>query len=372
MRKVLWSVLVVALLPTLLISGSSFTESTHSTTVADHAYAFGDSVTWGFVWEDGVWTIDRPKTWCYLTCSHFNWSVSQNFAQGGYRIADIAAGEIYPQAVPNTINSLGLISYNDSADSNLSIEERRMLYGLISYLTIPNANKVFANSNGVNYSGTWTDPGFYAAGGRSKQSTQQNAYVEFSLTGEVLYIGLTGRQDIVRGNYQIVVDGVEQATGSCSFSEVVGNYHKTFAPFGVRIAGLANITHTVRVTVTSSGNPVCFDWAGSNLNAWSYNSYFYIGGSICHLTDRSSAELKNAVMSDVAATLLWDGLRVRYVDVLAYWNENTDLGNDGVHPNTLGMSHISEAFIANVPLPWPVDVGQMNAASHLEDVQMSR
>jgi len=317
---------------------------------------FGDSIT------AGLQASDAQHRFLNLVANNSKiapkyWSID-NQGANGKEAADIAASYVYPDSVATLGKSLGLMGYNDmrhwGTDATAETEFEKILYVIAAWNSIPHANKKTGQGSGMTCSGTWANTSVYG-GALSKYASTQNDYVEFTVSGTVVYIGLTALYTS-GGSYSITVDTVEKATGNCTFTKAPVS-GLTYTPFLERIAGLSDSNHTVRVTVTSATGNVYFDWAAGNENTTNFflgnclhmNNYTVVGAPWASGSD-TAVDQYNATISGVASTLLDDGLKVHYVDADVYYNLSTDVGADGIHPNDSGHGHIADAFIDTIDI----------------------
>jgi lysophospholipase L1-like esterase len=320
--------------------------------------AFGDSITVGY--------SANPQT----TESYVNqvgdrkeWPIS-NQAVSGSQVAD-TAGIVYSNVIEPADVALWLCGYNDmrcvGTDTGKQSYFGDTVYALSVWLTVPDSDKITAQSSGVTYVGSWSDSAYY--GGRlGKFSSTNGDTAAFVTKGSVAYIVISRTTATASGQFSVTVDGIDKGVWDC-YGAPAPVSGLEYAPCLIRVAGLSSGSHSVVLTVVSSGGDAYFDWAAGNStrgpclylgNCLHMNSAGYATTGLSQGDGDEAVSQFNTIIGDVAATLREDGLKVFYVDADARYvahdasDPDTDVSSDNVHPNNTGHDHVTDAFMDSI------------------------
>jgi lysophospholipase L1-like esterase len=325
--------------------------------------AFGDSIT------DGFGSSDPSLSYTGLVAANTGWSIIK-LTESGSGIC-VFAYETVSQSIYPGDRAVVLFGYNDmrqwgTSEAGQATYTDSLMTELL-WLTVPTNQKVAAYSSAVSRHGVanggvgnWQSGSLFGCPLAHVFTADVDDYLEITLNGSAIYIGFVYRTGIGGGVFTVAVDGIEVDTRD-EMAGLIGLGNYDYWPAALRIGGLPNGSHTVRVTASdlTNGN-VTVSWFASNdplptapmpkvyfgnclrMNAAGYAAYpeFYGQGSDV------AAAAYNVINSQVATNLISDGLKVVYVDADSYYNPNADeVQVDNAHPNDLGYSHIAQAFL---------------------------
>jgi len=307
-----------------------------SAATAEGFTAFGDSHT------VGVGATAPAKSWLGLMAP-------VNAAASGAQAADVS------NAVQGQAPDLGrtytiMVGTNDhrtyKADTTKQEFFKRFLRQAIAWLAYP--EKCKGRDACMSYTGTWSNT---AANGFGKVSTQSGATAQAMVDGQSVYLCyIIQAHSSALSSANIEIDGAVVGTvGSYGAMNTVNG--STFASACSRFGGLSSGSHTVKVTVTSSGKNFYLDYiAGSaqptprvlvsnviRMTAAAYSAY---GTSLANVT------AYNGIISDVISEFTSDTADVALIDNYSDIAPSTDLAGDGVHLNDAGHAKVSENFAA--------------------------
>lgn len=326
------------------------------------AFIFGDSL----MADNG--SSGSPKSCRALVCAAKGWTESWQFLPG--ETMGNFFTKIYPVTILQDSNSFGIYGFNDMRAKGLTHIDKfsRMLCSALAWMAIPRSKILLAQSGSVTYSGSWSNTSYYG-GTIGKYSAETGASATFSLTGGTIYIDLLQDMNSTRG-ISISVDGIDKGTYYGYDFVPTDNTRLTYGPSLVRFTGLSETAHTVVLTVTAGSGNAYFNWAASPRGATNLSGpNVYIGG--CLLMNSTGYAISNetplrnkgsdaavnaysAAAIDAVKTLTEDGLFIKYIDANKYYNLNTDVNPDNIHPNDSGHTHIAKAFLeAMVPEQFP-------------------
>lgn len=310
----------------------------------------GDSVTAGY----GIPTpSDR---YVNQLATHYGWTLNNIGSTGSQLIDTQQIGAAYSESPTNTSRYSWLAGYNDMRyygnDSTALTNWENTFYAGVAWLATLSADKKIGQAASVTKTGSWSNSDKYSSIG--VKSSTINDQVSATISGDTIYV--VGTKIASGGGvFEVFVDGASKGTYSCdgaSSTFLSVNYHPVF----VRITGISGGNHSVSVKVVSSGT-VYLDWMfGSDSITGSY-PIVIVGGpmymtSAGYNTDsptwthgsNAAVDSFNTKVSNVYSSLSTDGLRVYYAPVNSYYNINTDVSADNVHPNTTGHTHLYQAF----------------------------
>jgi hypothetical protein len=315
-------------------------------------YVNGDSFSNGY-------GSSSPSTLGYvpIVADYFGYSVS-NAAVDGSEVAD-QAGPIMTRT-PSSDKSVFFIGMNDQRHfgtnaTNIACFGSATL-GLGLWLSVNNADVIRADSGTPTYSGTWGTSAEY--GGLPRWSDTSGSYVEFTLTGNSLYI-CTIQQTGSTGQEQISIDGVSQGTFNVAPASSIITYSSiAYMPkcYNFNVGGAITDTHTIRITKangTALGSRMyfLFGWGNGMKNTTPYPSLYLAGPTICTpagysatgIGSFSSTLAYNNAMRQTAQTLADDGLDVKFVET--FWELSPSAQtNGGAHPNDDGYFRLAQSF----------------------------
>lgn len=305
-----------------------------SNATAEGFTAFGDSHT------VGVGASTPAKSWLGLMSP-------VNIAASGAQAAEVsnAVQAITPAPRTRTI----MVGTNDhrtyKADAAKQEFFKRFLRQSIAWLTYP--DKCKGRDACMSYTGTWSNT---AANTFGKVSTQNGATAQTTVTGQSVYLCyIIQNHSSAQSSAAVEVDGVSVGTvGSYGAMNTVNG--STFASACARFGGLSSGSHTVKVTVTSSGKNFYLDYISgsdqptghilvSNIVRMTATAYSTYGTSVANIT------AYNGIVSDVVSEFAGDGADVTLIDNYSSVTP-ADLAADGVHLNDSGHAKVSANFAA--------------------------
>jgi hypothetical protein len=362
-----------------VVSGTEFTNNIlgiYNTPLA--GFFFGDSITCG------ASASSFKTTWWSIVAS--NWGVSPivtAYSSGG--VSDYGL-ESYPgMSMTNTIIppfvvfhsptnvttnliSFGLCGYNDYRDfgTNANFLDRypHVLGGTLSWLAIPDNEKIIGQSAAITKHGNWTNDVIYGGSIGLTSATYQDS-LSFQVDGASVYVCLVGAATNA-GTVSVTIDGVNKGSfilsggyGNRNFRAGGTNGGALFTvdrePYLLRFAGYDG-RHLVNIQITSTtseSNQVCFLWAaGSKPQLSTTWPLVYVGNALrmVSYTNNAGSDLAavmfNGAIGSLISELRSDGLNVVYVPASTYYDPTTMVSTDGVHPNDLGHAAIAQAFIS--------------------------
>ncbi len=374
------------------------------TRAAESVYAIGDSVV------EGAHASTADKRFINRIATRRNWTVT-SLAFGSAGVTDYALqsypgftrnGVASPDHLSNGQHSLLLAGYNDMRDwgANGAFLEhfQRTMGAIIAWLTIPDTQKVLAQSSNVIHTGSWTPSPVYGGTLASSSSTPGDT-LQFQLGGTTLYLvylskaasatpfnlGVSGRPTPTGPEFAISIDGADFGVvdahnafgnrrafrGDDSFEPALLEY----APHLLRLSGLNRGSHQVTVTVHSATNamPATFVWGAGDEgftngiagpDAWVGNTLTMTPEGYAQFSTNGSPEAVarfNQVLASVCSELYGDGLNVVLADCSAAYTPATGADESLVLPNDAGHEQISEAFLSRAELRF-----SLKAASPIE------
>lgn len=320
--------------------------------------AFGDSIT------TGAKAVPVTSSYLHRIMLAKRWVIA-NYAVASTEMADISGSRIYFKDVAPEDEFVLLVGFNDMRRHGSSVDGLRSyestLRAGLTWLAVPNTEKVFAQSPAVAYTGAWIDRTLYGlAAGRV--SRDRGATASTTVHGTAVYIGYASRPSRPAGTMSVAIDGVHYGTidGGQGIAPLSG---LDYWPGGWRVGGLDEGPHDVVVTVTSpDGAAVHLDYiAGNGGLGQSVWPVVYVGNTLrmpaagYGLADPwnqgsdAAVEQYNEVNRQVVEELASDGLNVVYVDANAHYDpDGGDVHTDNVHPNRSGHAKIADAFLAAI------------------------
>jgi len=318
------------------------------------ATAFGDSITVGFN------ASAEQFKYANIVARSIGWTL-KNVAQSGSQLSD-EIPVVYAESVAPDGNSFILTGVNDmrnfGTDNAGLAYYQDALYAALAWLAVPDGEKIKGAGDNVVYTGVWDNTPFYNRIGR--RSSRRNDTAAFTVSGATIYIGSVAWFGGT-GAFSVTVDGTEKGTWSCSTTRKPAS-GAGYAPFLVRLTGLASGPHRVVLTVASDAGDVCFDWAaGTAGGAATPGPNVFVGNSLRlrpagyaaeaplwnHGSDEAVAAI-NARIRTVCDDLARDGRNVFHVDASAVYDPmSSDISTmDEIHPSDQGMAKIAAAFLA--------------------------
>lgn len=200
-------------------------------------------------------------------------------------------------------------------------------------------------------SGTWSNTGANSIG---RLTTQNGATSQATVSGTGVYVGYIIQNSLSsEGTAEVRIDGNLVGTIS-TYGDMDTINGRTFAPAAAYFGGLADTSHTVEITVTSTGENFYLDYVAgspqtppqilvSNIIKMSAAAYSTYG------TSEANVIAYNGIISDVLAEFAADGVAITSVDNFTDIDPSTDLDPDGVHPNDTGHDIIYNNFYEAIP-----------------------
>jgi hypothetical protein len=299
-------------------------------------YAIGDSLTVGAFLPDYV-----HQRYCNLFADHEGWD-EVNLAQGSRRVADFLQNQAFTLEVEAANMFCTQLATNDMGSNFVQAPFGKSVQALLAYMAIPEANKVRAQSPSVAYAGTWANSAYYG-GSWGKYSTQAGAIATFTVSGTVIYISHLAVYG-AGNSMTVTVDGNNLGTLPCYGS--IGGWDVTYTQFLYRISGLANVAHTVVLTVVSDTSRAEFEWAAGipphlhdRAEVWVGNQHYVNGVDYT----RAAANIETLAAVNLLRS---DGLHVYHIDVYSII-QPADM-YDTSHWNAQGHAKVATAYEAVV------------------------
>lgn len=331
-------------------------------------FAFGDSITAG----EGM-TVAADTRFSKLIATAKGLT-EINLAQSGTAAGRWVNDRIASRAFNAGDQVLILPGFNDArwggtTANNLAQYETNLL-ATLAWLGVPDADKVYTQLDTATNNPAFTNSGGWTLGatwiGQQAQSrcgmygNTSGQWLEGTVTGDTVHIMLGGYSG-VSSACQITIDGVSMGAGSITPKPLIGipdGATEPWQPYCVRIPGLSNGAHVVRVTLTASANLLIGYMAGydSSLNT---RPMVYVG-STPRMTATgyavAPANATNAIMRQyqdttrrAVDTLAAEGLLIRYVDVDSAWTPSAGgLNADSVHPLEIVHKAWAQKFLSDV------------------------
>lgn len=256
-------------------------------------------------------------------------------------------------------SSLLIAGFNDArfggATANNLSQYVSNLIGTICYLALPDSAKVYSQSNNatlnpaLTFSGTWpTSSTWQALQAQSRcgaYSATASSYVEGVVTGDTVHVMLGGYIAFA-ASCSVSIDGVSLGAGAFSVQPLLdvpdGLGGTVWQPYCIRIPGLANGKHTVRVTIVASANLLVAYMAGYDSTSSALCPVYVAGNprmtaagyavAPANANDTIMRQYQNETRR-VCETLAAEGLLVRYLDFDAKWLPSAGVVQaDSVHP----------------------------------------
>lgn len=260
--------------------------------------------------------------------------------------------------------------FNDVMIFGQSTEKDNKFDGVFRAFLINAFAKTFVkavNGNGVTTSGvlsTLNAKTSYC--GRFDSTGISNSvgnYWEFVFTGTNVSIAFLGASASYAGTFgtaRIEVDGnlIEDVwLDNKSDGNGLLSYNDQVVPFGYSIFGLANTSHTLRVTNIAGSHTtgsVCVDYFAI-LND-PIDTQLVMIGSIPHVNQAgydsklpvvvndSTLDYYSNIIKSVCDDFKYEGYNIEFVEVNDYYDVNTGISGDNIHPTALGHVQIYNAF----------------------------
>ena len=281
-----------------------------------------------------------------------------NMGLSGGSIVDISKRVFTTETNLGNINFI-LPGFNDQAhfgeNSNNLQSYGDSLEAIITYVSIPNVNKVFSSSNSVVRDGVWNT--FNEYGGTGLYTDVVGSKLTFTIDGDTAILQYI-QQYLNQSSFSVKIDGVNRGTftsvGNVSNGGAISNL--MYSSKQQVFTGLGPGQHSVVVEYLSGGSgefSFILSCSGipSNLNLtlvggtcnentigasliWNYTSY----------TDTANKNFKNKSI-EICNKLTSIGLPVLYVNTTDY-DANTKMVNqDNIHPNNIGHEAIASSFL---------------------------
>ena len=225
-----------------------------------------------------------------------------------------------------------------------------------------------ANSGDVSIikSGTWHNYNSSSVGGKVSNgayTTTSGDYIEYSFNGNGIGVGLIAFDSAnqLGAKFLVSIDSVSQ-TGYFSENQQTdgisdGVYDNQRGQMALVFTGLSNGTHTLRLTSNQSTNLFAVDYFAILASVGSYPPLVWFAPPKMNATGYAlePANATNAIMDTIKVKLdslksaLPAGYQLYLVNTNTYYNVNTGLSEDNIHPNDLGQSQIYSAYLAILP-----------------------
>jgi lysophospholipase L1-like esterase len=303
-------------------------------------YLFGDSITYG------VGASVASKAYAYLLAIALS-GTSGNSAISGAMVPDQAT-YVYNANITSGDTVTIMLGTNDERIYGTNTAKQEFFKNGLAALAVRASSNTTNAIAGGTYTGTWYNTVAYGVG---KHSNVNGSKLTFSVSGPVVYIGYI-KQINNGGQFTVKVDGVLKGTYDCIGNGITTAKGLAYGPQLLRIAGLANTTHTVEIEVvspTATANRVYIDWWGgvAPRNAVYVANIPYATAYVSGGSD-ANVDAYNSEIASMANALGSDGVDVHLVDV------NTSLSDsdmaDEYHPNDAGHQKINNKFLSAMGL----------------------
>ena len=289
--------------------------------------------------------------------AYYGWTLDNQGASGSQIAAPGQIFRVFDTTIVSTNKYSWMTGYNDmryfgNSASDIGYFQGTLYAGLV-WLGFPDGNKKTGQGGSVTTTGTWSNSDVYSDIGI--KSSTQNDKVEFTTTGDVLYVVST-KVDGGTGEFDVIVDSNNKGTYNCYDAPTiyVGSDYQAFL---VRISGLGAGSHDVEVKVTSASGTVYFDFATGIGDLGATKPYIMVGGCLYMTNDGYAAgspdwdngsdaavDAFNTSITQAVNVLAVDGLNIALAQVNDSYNLETDVSEDDVHPNDSGHQHIADEF----------------------------
>lgn len=312
---------------------------------------FGDSIMHGSGVNnpaiDGVVpTVGAATGWTMI-----NKSVSATLIADEGQTDSVFATPVDPSS-----RSLFLTGYNNMRTGGIVTKPltsyRLNLAALVAWLAVPDTDKLRGTSPAITYTGSWqTVTGNYGDN-LMKATTTIGDSASASVEGSAVYI--TGLAlSYGGGSFDVKIDGVSRGTysGNTAVNTPMG---RTYAPFLVRIAGLADTKHAVKITQNGAGKIYVIDISSNRIahsaqrpEVWLANCLrmtakgYTLGAPAYNRGSDRVVSLYNSAIRQVVNELSSDGLNVHLIDVSAAYIPEEDVYTDETHPSANGAARIA-------------------------------
>lgn len=263
------------------------------------------------------------------------------------------------RVAPDSVTVWGTPGLNDYRNNGTDAAKLEDFVGcsraILVVLLVPRSRFAFAGTAAVAESGAgWSSAGVLG-GVRFTQS--EGAYAEAVRSGRTIYVCLM-RAAGHGGLAEISVDGAVVLSGvdTDSSTSTTAAPPRTYLPYCVRIGGLSDGEHVVRVT-NANGGYVTVVWIvgvdGSDLGprvtaALAHRIPGY-GVAPSNGSD-AAADLYRSAQSALYTELGGDGLELSVADVMPGQDQGTDFDPDLVHENDLGHAKRAAALASPTSL----------------------
>lgn len=229
---------------------------------------------------------------------------------------------------------------------------RRCLRASVAWLALLDKKTARGAQAGISFTGTWADnPAPNPCG---KYTTQQGATASATVSGSVVYIGVSeGDYPAMGESVSVKIDGVEKGSFSVKASGVTTWLGQWWGRTCWKIDGLSSGAHDVVVTQNSpNGKFLHLDWiAGSNQLAASKTRVCNIAK--CSSAWYAAAGITDAMVQDynvIIASVVaeFSGFGVDLIDLYSLLNPATHLQSDGAHWNEAGHFAAHQALMVSL------------------------
>lgn len=316
--------------------------------------AFGNSQTQGYeLPECGTSTnCHPPDAWPAVMATAKGWTLD-NQAVGGSSCADLtslgSSESLWDLKID--ANSITIYAHFHNEEANFGFEAKGTLYARncieaqTAWLAIPETQKVRA----INC----TQTGFWAASQNSAaaQTITPGASLACTVTGKIVYLSTARVNQGNIGTYSVSVDGnllIDSETQSTNFSQTNNVSPAPLANF-IRVAGLANTTHTIVYTCTNPGSTGCLVFYAAGLTGaptvptvFSVAPFPNAPTNVQDYFDPATYAQYRDEWISLVSELNSDGLNIVRVDVgnSQIYDPITQSQPDGVHETVAGHAAI--------------------------------
>ncbi len=336
-----------------------------------HLGVFGDSIALG----QGV-TLSASR-FSSLVAAKKGWTET-NGAISGSGLARWVNDKIASMPIAAGDQFIVLPGFNDArfhgADAQKLAQYVSNLIGTLCWLSVPDDRRIYSQASlainpALTSVGTWvpsvTWQGAQAQSRCGAYSSVIGSYLEGVVYGNCVHAMLGGYPSF-DSRIKVHVDGqLVGAAGGFSAKPLMdvtdGQGGAVWQPYCVRVPGLSNGAHTVRVTIDAAQNALCGYIAGFDSTSNALPTV-YVGSAprmtpagyalAPNLADDNVIRQYQAATQRVCNALAAEGLMVRFVDIDSTWLPSAaTLAVDGVHPNEVPHSLWASRLLHEIARP---------------------
>ena len=257
-----------------------------STAIGANAYAFGDSIS---TYTQAHGSSSIANMWSSLFKAANAAYVWAETAQSGAEIYDMITNTVYNQAqFASGDLCVGLLAVNEMRfyppTETFRFDEKQKISSYLAWMATPETLKTRAIVIGgatvnpaITITGTWANLGVSAVTAYNATQTVGDSVTLTLPKGDTIYIWLWKGQAYA-GSVKVEVDGETVSTGG--YYDSVNLSRTTFCPGFLRIDGLANTTHTLKITALVNNVPIIFQGAACFDSTFPLSTNVLVGNTL--------------------------------------------------------------------------------------------